>query len=104
MYISDIVVFKGSDVEPPKKVTGLAYTVKEGKAVLTWNRAEDNTLTIWYRVVLAEDERETLAEVQALTVSLPIEKVHGKRITVEAVDFFENVSEPSIPVVPMVEK
>jgi hypothetical protein len=36
--------------------------------------------------------------VPALSVTLPLAKFRGRPVTVQAVDFFENFSEPSDPV------
>ena len=66
-----------------------------GTATLSWQPAKDNTLTVWYKV---SADGEVLAEAAELSATLPLSKVQGRKLTVQAVDFFENVSEPSEPV------
>ncbi len=93
--ISDAVMFRGIDVEPPEAPTGVKVAVKAGKAVVNWLPARDNTLTVWYKVTA---DGRTVAEAAELSASIPLAKVKGKAVTVQAVDFFENVSAPSKPV------
>jgi len=95
LLISEAVMFRGSDWEPPARPGGLTCTLAGGRAKLAWKPAEDNTLTVWYRVCA---DGETVAEVPALSAELAAGKVAGKKLTVQAVDFFENFSEPSEPV------
>jgi len=95
ILISDVVMFKGVDSAPPERVANVRCTVASGKARLSWAKAPDNTLTVWYKVSAGG---ETVAESAGLSVELPLEKVRGKALTVQAVDFFENVSPPSDPV------
>ena len=98
ILISDVVMFKGVDNQPPAKVTGVKCAVEGDTAKLSWKKSADNTLTIWYKVVAGEGEAaETVAEVAELSATLPLERVKGKKLFVHAVDFFENVSERSEP-------
>ncbi len=75
---------------------GLACKLDGASAVLTWKEAPDNTLTCWYRILAGEGkDAQTVTEVADLTVKLPAEKIKGKKLSVVAVDYFENFSEPS---------
>ena len=97
--ISEAVMFRGVDNVPPEKVRGVKLEVRSGRAVLSWPPARDNTLTVWYKVLAGEGDRaEVVAEAAALSAELPLAKVRGRKLSVCAVDFFENVSEPSRPV------
>ncbi|MHC4716773.1 MAG: sugar-binding protein, partial [Planctomycetota bacterium] len=95
ILISDAVVFRGIDDEPPARPAGVKVTTWGNRAVVTWEPAKDNTLTVWYKVTA---DGRTVAEAAELTASLPLAKVKGKAIAVQAVDFFENVSQRSEPV------
>ncbi len=99
ILIGEAVMFRGKDVEPPARVSGLRLRQEGGKAILSWDRSADNTMTVWYRVLAGQGkDRQVLAEVPALSVELPAEKVRGADLCVQAVDFFENASEPSQPI------
>ena len=99
ILISDVVMFRGVDNEPPARVGNVRCRAEGDRARLSWDRSADNTLTVWYRVGLGEGEdAKTAAEVAELSVTLPLAEVRGKKLTVQAVDFFENISEPSRPV------
>jgi len=95
ILIGAAVLFRGVDNAPPARPDGLTCTLAGGKAKLAWKPAKDNTLTVWYKVCA---DGKTVAEVPALSAELAAGKVAGKKLTVQAVDFFENVSEPSEPV------
>ena len=92
ILISDAVLFRGVDDEPPARVANVKVRTEAGKATLSWDQSADNTLTVWYRVSAGG---EPVADVAALSVTLPLEAVRGKPLTVQAVDFFENFSDPS---------
>ena len=92
LLIAEAVMFKGLDNQPPAAPAGVKAATADGKTTVTWNKSADNTLTVWYKV-LADDA--VVAEVAALSVELTADKVAGKTLTVRAVDFFENVSQPS---------
>jgi hypothetical protein len=92
--ISDLVIFRGFDVEPPDRVTGVKLAREEGKLRLSWDRAKDNTLAAYYKVYA--DER-LVSETHRLSATLDAAKVGGKPLTVVACDLYENASEPSEP-------
>jgi len=99
ILISEAVLFRGMDNVPPERVENVRCRSRGGRAVLSWAPAADNTLTVWYKVLAGDGEAaEVVAEVAALEASLPLAKVRGRKLSVRAVDFFENVSEPSKPV------
>ncbi len=95
LLISDVVMFKGVDNLPPAKVANVKCKVDGEKARLSWDKSPDNTLTVWYQVAA---DGKPVAEVAELSAELPRGEVKGRRITVRAVDFFENFSQPSDPV------
>jgi hypothetical protein len=94
--IDDVVIFRGMDLEPPAQVAGLKAERKGGQTVLSWNRADDNTLTAFYRVsVGAPGGPRLLAETHRLAVPFPAAQVAGKPVTVTATDLYGNASAPS---------
>ena len=94
--IDDFVVYRGIDVEPPARVTGLKAERKAGNVVLTWQRAEDNTLTAYYRVY--GEKGEVAAEVNGLSATLDAARVPGRSLFVTALDLQGNESPRSAPV------
>ncbi len=92
--IDEVVVFRGLDMEAPQPPGNLKAAREGGQIVLSWDRAQDNTLTAYYQV-LADGEK--LGETHQLSLSLPAEKLAGKAVTVVAVDFYANASKPSAP-------
>jgi len=99
LLISDAVMFKGIDNEPPEKPAGVRCRADGEQVMLAWNPSRDNTLTVWYRILLGEGEQaRPIAETARLSMALPRAAVGGRKLCVQAVDFFENVSEPSRPV------
>jgi len=92
ILLSDVVLFEGIDNVPPARPAGVKVQVRAGKAVVSWKPADDNTLTVWYQLTAGG---KTVAEVAELSAVLPAAKVKGRALTVRAVDFFENFSEPS---------
>jgi formylglycine-generating enzyme required for sulfatase activity len=96
ILIGDSVMFRGRDVEPPARVSGIKLRVEGDKAMLSWDKSIDNTLTCWYEVTVGEGpSAKVVAEVADLGVTLPASAVARQKITVRAVDFFENFSEPA---------
>lgn len=96
--IDDFIIFRGADLEPPARVAGLKAERKGDEVVLTWNRSEDNTLTAFYRVTVGgRGEQRLVAETHRLTISLAVAQAAGKPLTVTAVDFYGNTSQPSEP-------
>ena len=98
ILIGETVMFRGRDVEPPAKVTGAKVKIEGDKAVISWDKSADNTLTCWYQVKAGEGRDQVTLEAADLSVTVPSSAVAGKKITVRAVDFFENFSEASDPV------
>ncbi|MBM4040107.1 MAG: hypothetical protein FJ290_16505 [Planctomycetes bacterium] len=94
--IDDFIIFRGTDLEPPARVTGLKAERKGGEIVLSWNRSEDNTLTAFYRVTVgARGEPRLMAETHRLTLTLGPAAAAGKPVTVAALDLYGNASPPS---------
>ena len=103
VYIAQAVMFRGIDAEPPAKPAGVTVKPDGGVATVSWQPSVDNTIVAWYRVVAGEGkDQQVLAEAAELSVKLPAAKLAGAKqagqtIRVQAVDFFENASEPSDP-------
>lgn len=89
--IDQVVVFRGMDLEPPERVGGVEVKRQGESAIVSWDRAKDNTLTAYYQV-LADGRK--LAETHGLTATV---RGEFKAITVVAVDFYGNRSKPSKP-------
>jgi hypothetical protein len=89
LIISDLVVFRGADVEPPQRVAGIESRVERDLLVITWQRAEDNTLTAYYRIYAGD---QLLAETSHLEARLPVADIKGRDVSVVAVDLYDNVS------------
>jgi len=98
ILIGESVMFRGRDTEPPDKVTGVKVHIDGDRAVITWNKSADNTLTCWYQIQAGRGGDKATFEAAALSATVPPAAVAGKQITVRAVDFFENFSEPSSPI------
>ncbi len=99
LLISEAVIFRGIDSAPPERPAGVKLKLEGDWASVSWQPARDNTLTVWYQVLAGEGPAaEVVAEAPELTVKLPRAKLAGKSLRVRAVDFFENVSQPSEPV------
>ena len=97
--IDDFVVFRGPDLEPPARVTGLKAAREGDKAAVAWSRSEDNTITAFYRVcVQSGGKREAVAETHRLSATLEAAKLAGRSIVVTALDLYGNESAPSEPV------
>ncbi len=47
MLISDLVIFRGFDVEPPSRVTGVEVKRDGDPLRVSWDRAADNTLAAY---------------------------------------------------------
>lgn len=89
LLISDLVIFRGQDVEPPLPVDRIRHEVVDDRLVVRWARSKDNTLTAFYRIYAGD---QLLAETHGLQVSLPVDHVGDRSIEVRAVDLFDNVS------------
>jgi hypothetical protein len=92
LLISDLVIFRGADVEPPDP-PGDVQAKKVREAIhLSWQRADDNTLTAYYRIYAGD---EMLVETHRLSAVVPHDWPQGRAMTVVAVDFYDNVSAPA---------
>jgi hypothetical protein len=89
LIISDLVVFRGADVEPPQRVAGIESTVDGDVLSVSWRRAEDNTLSAYYRIYAGN---EVLAQTSRLEARLPIADVKGRDVSIVAVDLYDNAS------------
>jgi len=99
ILISDAVLFRGTDDEPPEAPKNVRCKAAGETVTISWDKSADNTLTVWYEVSAgAGKAARVVAEAAALSVTLPVERLKGRRVTVRAVDFFENFSAPSRPV------
>jgi hypothetical protein len=91
LLVSDLVIFRGHDVEPPEEVKGIVAK-REGKKVrITWQRARDNTLTAYYQLFAGGRK---LLETHRLTATVDAGQVAGKPVTVVACDLYGNSSRP----------
>ncbi len=90
--ISDLVIFRGSDVEPPEQVGGVKLKREGDKLTVAWNRAKDNTLTAYYKVYAAD---KLVAETHRLSAALDAKAVGAAPLTVVACDLYNNASQPS---------
>lgn len=92
--IDDLIVFRGQDVEPPERVTGVKAKRDGDQVELSWNRANDNTLTAFYRIYAG---KELLAETIQLSARV---KAGPAPFLVVAVDLYGNASIPSEAIQP----
>ncbi|KKL97769.1 hypothetical protein LCGC14_1831110 [marine sediment metagenome] len=91
-FMDQVVIFRGADVEGPERVGGVAVG-KAGDAIaVSWKRAADNTMTIYYDVLA---DGKVVAQSHRLSARVVAEKLKGKKITVVAVDMYGNRSKPS---------
>jgi hypothetical protein len=94
LVIGDLVLFRGIDVEPPARVTGVQLR-REGEAlVLSWDRARDNTLTAYYGVFAGQ---QRIAQTHRLDLRLPSAESQADALTVVAYDLYDNASAASEP-------
>ena len=89
LTISDLVIFRGADVEPPQRVAGIESKVEKDLLWLGWQRAEDNTLTAYYRIYAGE---QLLAETHRLEARLLVADIKGRDVSIVAVDLYDNAS------------
>ena len=89
LIVSDLVIFRGADVEPPQRVTGIESTVEGERLLIRWQRAEDNTLTAYYRLYAGD---QLLAETPRLEARLPSTDIKGRDVSIVAVDLYDNAS------------
>ena len=90
--ISDLVIFRGADVQPPEQVTGVKLKRDGQKLRLSWNRAKDNTLAAYYKVYAGGTQ---VAETHRLSATLDAAKTGTEPLTVVAYDLYDNASKPS---------
>jgi len=90
--IDDFLIFRGTDVEPPKAVTGVRAKAAGGEVEVSWLRGKDNTMVAYYEV-LADGKKA--AQTHQLTARV---KAGAKGVSVVAVDLYENRSTPSRPI------
>jgi hypothetical protein len=86
--IDDFVIFRGVDLRPPEAVSA-SYQAAGDKVKLQWGKARDNTLTAYYELY---GDGKKLAETHQLSALVP---GGWKKLTVVAVDFYGNRSEPA---------
>ena len=89
LIISDLVIFRGADVEPPQRVAGIESTVERDRLLISWQRAEDNTLTAYYRIYAGD---QLFAETHRLEARLPVADIKGRDVSIVAVDLYDNQS------------
>ena len=89
LIISDLVIFRGADVEPPQRVAGIESKVERDLLLIRWQRAEDNTLTAYYRIYAGD---QLLAETNRLDARLPLTDIKGRDVSIVAVDLYDNAS------------
>jgi len=90
--IDDCVIFRGQDVEPPSKVGGVQARRAGEDVELSWERARDNTLTVFYRVFAGGKQ---VAETHQLSARLKTPEAGAGPFTVVGVDLYGNTSAPS---------
>ena len=93
-FLDNVVIFRGADVQPPRPVTGVKVKKDGDRIAASWDRAADNTVTVYYRVVAGA---HTSVQTHRLNVKLPAGAA-GKAVVVVAVDLYGNASKPSPPV------
>jgi hypothetical protein len=104
LWIDNVVVYEGPDAQPPTTVSGLAYTQRGARIVLSWRPAEDDTAVISYALHRGNRPDFTPGEETLLGVTQEPRSedvVCGKRpyfYRVIASDFGGNSSPPSPPV------
>ena len=89
LIISDLVIFRGADVEPPQRVAGIESKIERDLLLMNWQRAEDNTLTAYYRIYAGD---QLLAETNRLEARLPVTDIKGRDVSIVAVDLYDNAS------------
>jgi hypothetical protein len=94
LRIDDPVIFRGADVEPPARVTGIKVERQGEEVDVTWNKSKDNTLTAFYRIYAGE---KLLTETHRLSAKLPAAVAKDAALSVVAVDLYGNASEASRP-------
>ncbi|PCJ59017.1 MAG: hypothetical protein COA79_11705 [Planctomycetota bacterium] len=100
IVIGGIVIFRGKDIEPPEKVTGINLSISENQFNLNWLPSKDNTWTIWYRIVekLANGKVKVLKECPEIRTSLLLQSFQNKIVYIQGIDYFENISVLSDPI------
>jgi hypothetical protein len=93
--IGDLVIFRGIDIEPPARVTGVRLR-REGEAlVISWDRANDNTLTAYYGVFAGQ---HLVAQTHGLSIRIRAAEVDARTVAIVAYDLYGNASVASEPV------
>ncbi len=90
LIISDLVVFRGADVEPPQRVAGIESQVEGDGLAIRWQPAEDNTFTAYYRLYAGD---QVMAETSRLDARLRVADLKGRDVRIVAVDLYDNVSD-----------
>jgi len=98
--IDELVIFRGADLEPPARVSGVTLERRGDRVTLTWRRSDDNTITAYYRVYAreAKEKSEIVAETHRLSATLSAAKLSGRSLVVTALDLYGNESAPSAAV------
>jgi hypothetical protein len=93
LIISDLVIFRGADVEPPQRVAGIESQVERDLLSIRWQRAEDNTLAAYYRIYAGN---ELLVETSRLEARLPAADIKGRDVSIVAMDLYDNASPAAV--------
>jgi hypothetical protein len=91
--LDDVVIFRGTDTEPPERVRGVKLRRTGDDVEVSWERAKDNTLTAFYRIYAG---KKLVAESHRLKATLKASAVGDAGLTVVAVDLYGNVGLPSV--------
>ncbi|MBN1419657.1 MAG: hypothetical protein JXP34_12840 [Planctomycetes bacterium] len=91
--IDDFVIYRGTDREPPAKVTGLRARATADGIALAWDPAEDNVGAAVYVVARADRDGPfaKVAETCATGYADAVAPRGGHRYRILAVDFEENI-------------
>ncbi len=93
-FLDEVVIFRGRDLQPPEPPPGVRAEKTGEKLVVSWRKARDNTLAVYYRVLAGGKQ---LAETHGLSAEVPAGGAAGKPIAVVAVDLYGNASGPARP-------
>jgi hypothetical protein len=95
LLIDDLVIFRGTDIEPPARVTGVVVKRLDAGLEVGWQPAKDNTWTAYYQVYLGQT---LMAETAHPSVRIEGNAWTNAALTVVAYDLYGNRSAPSEPV------
>jgi hypothetical protein len=93
LQIGDLIIFRGTDVEPPQRAGKVRIKTAQDLLELSWDRARDNTLTAFYRVYAG---KQVVAETHQLWARIPRAKVGKQPLSVVAYDLYSNASPPAL--------